>query len=352
MLFSIFSLMGFRDRGRSIPDLYDRTISEVKLAEEAGFDIAWFAEHHFSNYCACPSPLIMLARLAGETSRIKLASGVVVVPLYHPVRLMSEIGMIDSLTHGRFVLGVGSGYQPYEFERFGEDLGDSTAKLMEFMDMLELGFARETFSFDGRHIKLPDTHIVTRPVATMPDVWVAGDNPGLVRYSARKGYASMVSPRHFTPALLKAARERIEAAYIEAGEDPARLRFGTLRHVCVTDDKAKAREFLDNVRHQIRLSQALRRREELVDGSMLIERPYEGEPSLEEMASYMLIGDAETIAERLANEIREARPTQMLFQFHAGASDGATAMRSIERFASEVRPMVEKAVDGLVPAIG
>ena len=350
MQFSIFNLMGYRERGRSIPELYDRTVTEVKAAEQAGFDIAWFAEHHFSNYCACPSPLMMLARMAGETSRIKLAAGVVVVPLYHPVRLMSEIGMVDSLTHGRLVLGVGSGYQPYEFERFGEDLADSTGKLMEFMDMLELGFSQETFSFDSKHISLPETYITSRPYGGLPDVWVAGDNPELVQYSARKGYASMVSPRHFTPALLKAARERIEASYKEAGEDPAKLRFGTLRHVCVTEDRAKATEFLDNVRHQIRLSQALRRREELVDGSMLIERPYDGEPSLEEMGEYMLIGDAETIAERLSNEIREARPTQMLFQFHAGASDGATAMRSIEKFATDVRPMVEKELGELVAA--
>jgi alkanesulfonate monooxygenase SsuD/methylene tetrahydromethanopterin reductase-like flavin-dependent oxidoreductase (luciferase family) len=93
---------------------------------------------------------MMVARLAGETSRIKLAPGVVVVPLYNPIRLVSEIGMIDALTHGRLVLGIGSGYQPYEFERFSEDLANSAPKLVEFVDILEKAFGGETFSHKGQ----------------------------------------------------------------------------------------------------------------------------------------------------------------------------------------------------------
>ena len=150
----------------------------MKAAEANGFEIAWFAEHHFSNYCVCPSPLMMLARLAGETSRIKLGSAVVVTPLYQPVRLISEIGMVDALTHGRLVLGVGSGYQPYEFERFGETLEDAVPKLFEFMEMLELAFTRDIFSYSGKHYQVPETHIASRPVKGLPEIWVAGDNPG------------------------------------------------------------------------------------------------------------------------------------------------------------------------------
>ena len=72
--------------------------------------------------------------------------------------------MVDALTHGRLVLGVGSGYQPYEFERFGEELADSVPKLFEFMEMLELAFTRDVFSYQGKHYQLPETHIASRPV--------------------------------------------------------------------------------------------------------------------------------------------------------------------------------------------
>ena len=253
----IFNLMGYRNRGVPTAAIYDRTIAQVKAAEAAGFNIAWFAEHHFSNYCVCPSPLMMLARLAGETSRIKLASGVVIVPLYHPSRLIAEIGMVDSMTHGRLVLGVGSGYQPYEFERFDSALPEAPHRLLEVMGMMEKAFAGETFSHEGEYYSLPQTHIAPRPAGKLPEIWVAGDNPDLHRYAAQRDCVVMVTPRHFTPALLAAARRRFEDIWRAAGKSPEALRFGAMRPFCVTDDKADAMALLENARWQFRLSQSL-----------------------------------------------------------------------------------------------
>lgn len=342
MHFGQFNLMGYRTPGTPTHRLYDEAVAQVKAAEQAGFEISWFAEHHFSNYCVCPSPLMMVARLAGETQRIRLGSGVVIVPLYEPARLLAEIGMVDALTHGRLVLGIGSGYQPYEFERFHEALQDSVPKLTEFMEMLELSVAQETFRFQGRHYSLPETHIAPRSVQGMPDVWVAGDNPELHRLAARKGYTVMVTPRHYTPELLAKARDRFAEVWRGEGRDPAGLRFGALRHMCITDSRAEAEAFLENIRYQIRLSQSLRFREQAMQGAMLVEKPWPGEMSLEDMARHMLVGDAETIAERMAAEIRLAQPCHYLLQFQAGGSELKLALRSIERFASQVRPLLER----------
>ncbi len=347
MNFGIFNLMGYRTRGTAAAALYDGAISQVKVAEAAGFDIAWFAEHHFSNYCTCPSPLMMVARLAGETSQIKLATGVVVVPLYDPVRLVSEIGMVDQLTHGRLVLGIGSGYQPYEFERFGEDLADSAPKLVEFVEILEKAFDGETFTHQGRYWQLPETHIAPRPVDRLPDIWIAGDNRTLQGLAARKGWPIMLTPRHASVAQLTDVKARIGEIYAEQGLDPKRTAIAPLRHVCITDSRAEAADFVDNVRHQIRLSQSLRRREELIDGAMLIEKPYDGEPPLDVLANSLLVGDAASVAERMAALISAAEPVHMLLQFQAGASPFATALRSIERFAGEVVPMLERAIGPL-----
>ncbi|MBV1800236.1 LLM class flavin-dependent oxidoreductase [Siccirubricoccus sp. G192] len=347
MHFGQFNLMGYRRPGTPPHEIYDAAVAQVKAAEQADFAISWFAEHHFSNYSVCPSPLMMVARCAGETSRIRLGSGVVIVPLYQPARLLSEIGMVDSLTHGRLVLGIGSGYQPYEFERFGEDLSHSTEKLLEFMEMLELAVGQETFSYAGRHLRMPETHVASRPMAGLPDVWVAGDNPALHRLAARRGYVVMVTPRHFTAEMLAAARQRFEATYREAGQDPRRMRFAALRHICVTDSRAEAAGFLDEVRHQIRLSQSLRHREQAMAGSMLVEKPWPGEASLEEMAGHMLVGSPEMIAERMAEEIRRAEPCHYLLQSQAGGSSLPLALRSIERFARDVRPLLERAVGPL-----
>ena len=341
MHFGQFNLMGYRTPGAKAHELYDNAIEQVKAAEANGFAIAWFAEHHFSNYCVCPSPLLMLARLAGETTRIRLGSAVVVTPLYQPVRLISEIGMVDALTHGRLVLGVGSGYQPYEFERFGETLEHSVPKLFEFMEMLELAFSRDTFSYRGKYFTLPETHIASRPVGRAPDIWVAGDNAQLHQMAARKGWTVMLTPRHASVAQLLEMRKRLADIYAAEGLDRSRVAIAPLRHVCITGSKAEAQDFIENVRHQIRLSQSLRFREELIDGIMLVEKPYKNEPSSEELAKHVLVGDATMVAERLAGIVRAARPKHMLLHFQAGASPQATALRSIAAFAERVRPMLE-----------
>lgn len=338
----LFSLMGYRTPGTPTAAIYDTAVAQVKAAEEAGFGIAWFAEHHFSNYCVCPSPLMMVARLAGETSRIRLGSGVVIVPLYHPSRLIAEVGMVDSLTHGRLVLGIGSGYQPYEFERFGQELPEATPRLLEVMDMMEQAFAAETFAHEGTHYRMPQAHIAPRPVNGMPEVWVAGDNPDLHRYAAARDCVVMVTPRHFTPALLAAARARFEGIWRAAGKPAESLKFGALRPFCVTDDKAEAQRFLENTRWQIRLSQSLRRKEQEMTGGMLVEKTWEGEPSIEEMGAHMLVGDAATVAARMAAEIRAAAPCHYLLQVQVGDMDPATGLRSIAAWQREVKPVLER----------
>ena len=120
---------------RPAEEVYARTVKrparsicmkwpEMRPAEEVrrpalGFDSVWLAEHHFSSYGYCPNPLLMAVKLAERTKRARIGIGVMVVPFYHPLRLAEEIGMADQLTEGRLDLGVGRGYQPYEFNRFG-----------------------------------------------------------------------------------------------------------------------------------------------------------------------------------------------------------------------------------------
>ncbi len=113
---------------------------------------------------------------------------------------------------------------------------------------------------------------------------------------------------------------------------PTRVAIAPLRHVCITDNKAEAASFMDNVRHQIRLSQSLRFREELIDGTMLVEKPYKGEPPMEEFAKHVLIGDAETVAERMAGADRRGAA-----HAHAAALPG-------RRLAAEDGAQVDRAV--------
>ncbi|MCY4503832.1 MAG: LLM class flavin-dependent oxidoreductase, partial [Alphaproteobacteria bacterium] len=274
--------------------------------------------------------------------RIKLAPAVVVTPLYQPARVLAEIGMVDACSEGRLVLGVGSGYQPYEFERFGQDLAEARPRLEEFLDMMELAFDNETFSYEGKHYRMPETHISARPVNGRPDVWVAGDGDVGHRLCARRGYSPMFTGRWLGAEYLAGMRERIAEAYRAEGCDPETMRIGFQRFLCVTESRAETLAYVDNARHQMRLASALRRRAEVMDGAMMTEVPMPDELSLEEIADNLLVGDCETIAERLCAEIRAARPAHIMFHFQVGGSSHSAALDSMEKLMTDIRPMVEK----------
>ena len=351
MDFGYFGLMGYRERGTAPQRVFREHIEQVIHADRLGFDVAWFAEHHFSNYCICPSPLVMAARCAGETNRIRLAPAVIVAPLYDPARVLAEIGMVDCLCDGRLVLGLGSGYQQYEFERFGKDLAHARAMLEEFLDMLELAFTQETFTYHGTHYRLPSTHISARPVGGIPEIWIAGDNEAGHRLCARRGFVPMFTGRWLGADYLKEMRARVAAGYEAEGRDPDAFPLGIQRFLSVTGSRAETLDYVDNARHQIRLASALRRRAEVMDGGMMTEVPMPNEPSLEEMAENLLVGDCETIAERLVAEIRAARPSHIMFHFQVGNSSHKAAMHSMERLMTEVRPMIEREL-GPLSALG
>ena len=98
---------------------YDERIELIRHAEEHGFYGYHIAEHHFTTLDMAPSPIVFLAAVARRTSKIRLGTMVLCLPLYHPTRLIQEICMIDQLSHGRFMPGVGRGMRDVEHELFG-----------------------------------------------------------------------------------------------------------------------------------------------------------------------------------------------------------------------------------------
>src|ERR1700746_533254 len=133
MEFGIFNLMGSRHPEKPTAEVFAEVAEQTRLADELGYAIAWFAEHHFSNYCLCASPLMLVAHCASITKKIRLGTAVVVVALYNPARLVAEIATADALSNGRLMLGIGAGYQPYEFERFGIDIARTLEMTAEFL---------------------------------------------------------------------------------------------------------------------------------------------------------------------------------------------------------------------------
>jgi alkanesulfonate monooxygenase SsuD/methylene tetrahydromethanopterin reductase-like flavin-dependent oxidoreductase (luciferase family) len=344
MEFGIFNLMGAREADRTAAQVFGEVAEQTRLADELGYTIAWFAEHHFSNYCLCASPLMLVAHCASLTKTIRLGTAVVVLPLYNPARLAAEIATADALSNGRLMLGIGAGYQPYEFERFGVDIARNLEMTEEFCDILDLAFSRDFFSYQGRHYQIPETHIPARPVQRPLPIYVAGHTQAMFRSAARHGYRVLTSGRVGGARMLAEQYADIVAAFAAEQVDVSRAHITLNRFAHLTDSREEGMRFAENARYQTRLASSLRRRKEVMQGTVLVDVPFPDEPPLETIHDDLLIGDVETVAERLVAEIRATRPVHVCFSFKVGSTPHKAAMRSMELMIGEVKPRVERAL--------
>src|SRR5438067_7795964 len=344
MEFGIFNLMGAREPANTAAQVFAEVAEQTRLADQLGYATAWFAEHHFSNYCLCASPLMMVAHCAAITEKIRLGTAVVVLPLYNPARLAAEIATADALSNGRLELGIGAGYQPYEFERFGVDIAENLEMTEEFSQILDLAFKQDFFSYDGKHYQIPKTHIPARPVQKPLPIYVAGHTEAMFRAAARHGYRVLSSGRVGGAALLAEQYQIIRDAYQAEGVPLEKAHITVNRFCHITDSRAEGLRFAENARYQSRLASSLRRRQEVMQGTVLVDVPFPDEPPFEQIHSDPLIGDVETVAEKMAAEIRATDPVHMCFSFKVGATPHHAAMRSMELMMSEVRPLVERAL--------
>jgi alkanesulfonate monooxygenase SsuD/methylene tetrahydromethanopterin reductase-like flavin-dependent oxidoreductase (luciferase family) len=350
MDFGIFNLMGSRQADKPTAQVFGEVAEQTRRADELGYTIAWFAEHHFSNYCLCASPLMMVAHCASITRRIRLGTAVVVLPLYNPARLAAEIATADALSNGRLMLGIGAGYQPYEFERFGVDIARNLEMTDEFCDILDLAFRGDFFSYDGKHYRMPETHIPARPVQNPLPIYVAGHSQAMFRAAARHGYRVLTSGRVGGPKLLAEQYADIATAFAAEHVPLSRAHVTLNRFAHITDSRDEGMRFAENARYQTRLASSLRRRQEVMQGTVLVDVPFPDEPPLETIYDNLLIGDVETVAEKLVAEIGATRPEHVCFSFKVGDTPHAAAMRSMELMIGEVKPRVEKALGPLARA--
>jgi alkanesulfonate monooxygenase SsuD/methylene tetrahydromethanopterin reductase-like flavin-dependent oxidoreductase (luciferase family) len=351
MDFGIFNLMNRRHRSQTVPNVINETVEQIQAAETAGFGISWFTEHHFTNYSMAPSPLMMVGHVAPQTLRIKLGTAVVLPALYQPARLLGDIAFADNLAEGRLVVGLGSGYQAYELRRFGIDLAESSAITDEWIDFLSQGLGQESFEFHGKYIDLPQTWFTVDPIQKpQPQIWIAGNSPGSQQRALKGDYPLIATGFGRDADTLAEIRAGADETWRTAGRDPDSIRFGTLRYCFVTDDKAEALAYAESARSQIRLSSYLRQGQTELDAPWLPEQAFDGEMSLEDILRWNPIGDPETVAERLVEEIEKVGSDHIALYMTIGDTDHEAVIRSIRRFGREVMPLIEKSVGPLAGA--
>lgn len=346
MEFGVFILAQQRGYHQSSQQVIRNAVEQTIAAEAAGFDTAWYAEHHFNNYSLCPSPLMMIAHCAALTRRIRLGSAVCVLPFYHPARLLGEIGFADTVSDGRLDLGIGSGYQQFEFDRFDVKLDDAHALFAEFYDVLQAGLSQRVFSYDGEHLRMPPTAIAVRTVQNpTPPIWVTSGSADTLALGMRNRHNLFVTALLNGLDAIKALRQRLEGIATSTNRSLDEVKFGFLRCAYASDDEAEIRSYLDNARFQRRLSESLKfRRAQSDDGYLIKEEAGPNDMSLDAIRANLPVGSVNQVIDRMIEEIAVLKPSHIALQTQLGDFDQKTMLRQIELWGSRIIPAIRRAL--------
>jgi probable F420-dependent oxidoreductase len=169
--------------------LYAAILDQIARAEALGWDDVWLSEHHFVDDDYTPSLLPLGCAVAARTSRIRIGTSVLLLPLHDPVRVAEDAATLDVLSGGRLELGVGVGYRRAEFEGFGVPLAERAERMEEAVPILRRLLRGERVSAEGRHHRVREVALQPRPVQAEPRLWMGGFSPPAVRRAARLGDA-------------------------------------------------------------------------------------------------------------------------------------------------------------------
>jgi alkanesulfonate monooxygenase SsuD/methylene tetrahydromethanopterin reductase-like flavin-dependent oxidoreductase (luciferase family) len=188
----------FQNPGRPRPDrdVYREELRLADLAEPLGFDSVWSVEHHFTDYTMCPDVLQFLTYMAGRTQRVSLGSMVVVLPWHDPLRVAEEVSMLDAISDGRLILGLGRGAGKVEFDGFRLSMDESRARFVESAQMLLRGLESGYVEYDGTYIKQPRKAIRPAPFKSFRGrTYAAAVSPESVPIMAELGVGMLIIPQ-------------------------------------------------------------------------------------------------------------------------------------------------------------
>ncbi len=141
-------------------------IQQIADAEALGFDSVWLTEHHFQADGYTPSPLVIAAAIGSATSRLRIGTNLLLLPLYHPIRLAEDTATLSLLTGGRFDLGVGAGYVEQEYITFGRNIGHRPSLMEEGIAIIRQAWSGEPVCIDGKRYRFSDLSVTPTPEST------------------------------------------------------------------------------------------------------------------------------------------------------------------------------------------
>jgi alkanesulfonate monooxygenase SsuD/methylene tetrahydromethanopterin reductase-like flavin-dependent oxidoreductase (luciferase family) len=188
-----FGVFDHLDRGNQpLKAYYESRLKLIEAYERAGFYGYHIAEHHSTPLGMAPSPSVFLAAVAQRTTRIRLGTLVYALPLYHPLRLIEEIGMLDHLSGGRLDVGFGRGSSPAELVYYGTDPDSAQSIYEESLELITRGLTERRLSFKGAHYQFDDVPMEIEPLQQPhPPIWYGVHSPESAERAARRGLSTV-----------------------------------------------------------------------------------------------------------------------------------------------------------------
>ncbi len=327
-----------------LDQLYRERLDLLALADRLGIWGYHLAEHHQAPLSVAPSQNVFLAAAAARTERLHLCPLVYCLPLYHPLRLIEEVAMLDNLSGGRLQFGVGRGISALEHQFFGHSPEEAAARFTEEFDILLAGLSNDRLTFRGEYFQFEDVPMVLRPKqAPYPPLWYAGN----VEYAAKRGMNFIGGgPLRNLPA--QAARYR--ELWAEFAESPERLnphvpdpKLGAVKFLFVADTDAEA-ERIARRAFTVRAANWPKPGYEAVEpttGGRGIHPSFNGDYDLATKVEVLLAGSPETILAYVQEFAAKSDMNYFVGGFQWGDLSHEEAAHSLQLFGTKVMPLVQ-----------
>ena len=323
---------------RTFAQEYREVLDLVRLSEALGFDSAWVSEHHGSSDGYLPSLLPMLAAFATATDRIKLGTGVMLTPFHDPIRLAEDAAVVDQISEGRLILGLGLGWREEEFRMFAQPVEERVKRTVDTVEILRRAWTGERFSYEGKILSCDRVKVMPRP-AQEPGVpiYLGGFTDQAVRRAGRlgDGYIRSRGGLEDGKQSLALAEEGAQAAR----KDPKALGFAQLQNAFVWDDGDAWEAVRAGANHQIATYAAWREGADTPENDAL-EVP-DASAIARELTPAGSPSDVAKTLRPLVEAFADRQEFHLIVRLHYPGMDLETASHAVELFGERVLPALE-----------
>ncbi len=333
MEFSIQLSADYPDKSYGSEQVYKDMLKQAVLSDQLGYDAVSLTEHHLINCLMMPAPLTFATKIAAHTSRVKIMTSVVVLPLHDMRVYAGEVVVADIFTEGRLMLGVGRGAFAYEMNRLGVTMDETQARFNESLDVLQALLTREEVSWDGDYYQFEPLTIMPRPVRNI-EMMMAVMNPEGIYHCTKRGFHIQTTPLSGNHQLLldqvggfNRAKEEME----DAGEHLT-LTLSRVAHLAKTPAERQAKVEAAH-RYYGRFDNVFTG-PGIVDNGMIRELPCN--TPLDELGESLLICTPQEMIDKLA-PYAELGIDRVILNVNFGLDTNDT-LDAIQCFAEEVMP--------------